>query len=226
MYWDDAEKTWVDSKTGKPIPGRFSGKLTKKPCPPPTATTTPSPTTPKTNDGVKTASAPARFELGLGYSYMHADDEVVQNLNGFNVSGFYNVTPWFAVGGEFSGLYGTETQQFKGNATTFDENTALDRYLYLLGPQVTVHLCERTRVYGHVLVGGVHDENKINFMSDTWRSSADAFAMAVGVGVDVRVTRRFSVGPSFDYVPTHFSSSTGNDWQNYWRAGVTVKFSF
>ena len=96
--------------------------------------------TPETVGILKTASAPVRFELGLGYSYMHADDAVVQNitsitiysgpsgattsyfqpimvrvpqhLSGFTVSGFYNLNSWFALGGEVSDLYGSENQPF------------------------------------------------------------------------------------------------------------------
>jgi opacity protein-like surface antigen len=212
LFWDRKDKTWKDGKTGKSL--GFQGARTKKPCPPPTA--------PKTNDVVKTASAPARFDVGLGYAYMHPDAEVVKDLNGFTVAGFYNVNSWLAFGGEFSGLYGTETQNFDDGSV----KTSLDRYLYLFGPQVTVHPCDRTRVYGRVLVGGAHDENKISFLGDTWGSSADAFALAVGAGVDVQVTRHFSVGPSFDYVPTHFISPNGNNWQNNWRVGLAGKFSF
>ncbi|HEX7470276.1 MAG TPA: outer membrane beta-barrel protein [Verrucomicrobiae bacterium] len=171
---------------------------------------------------MKTASVPARFELGLGYSYMHPADEVVKDLNGFNVSGFYNVNSWLAVGGEFSGLYGTDTKDFTDGSV----KTSLDRYLYLFGPQVTLHPCERVKVFGRVLVGGVHDRNEVSFPGGSMRSSADAFAMAVGVGVDVQVTRCFSVGPSFDYVPTHFTSPTGDNWQNNWRVGVVGKISF
>jgi opacity protein-like surface antigen len=210
FFYDKDKEAWIDSKTGEQI------------CPPPA--------TSKPNDGVKTASVPARFELGLGYSYMHPDAEVVKDLNGFNVSGFYNVNSWLAFGGEFSGLYGskTETQQFMDGdmKKDIDVKTSLDRYFYLFGPQVTVHPCEHARVFGHVLVGGVHDRNEVSFPDGSMRSSADAFAMAVGAGVDFQVTRHFSVGPSFDYVPTHFTSPTGNNWQNNWRVGVVGKISF
>ena len=210
FFYDKDKEAWVDSKTGEQV------------CPPPTA--------PKTKDGVKTASVPARFELGLGYSYMHPDAEVVKDLNGFNVSGFYNVNSWLAFGGEFSGLYGTatETRQFMVGdmKKDFDVKTSLDRYLYLFGPQVMWHPCEHAKVFGHVLVGGVHDRNEVSFPDGSMRSSADAFALAVGAGVDFQVTRHFSVGPSFDYVPTHFTSPTGDNWQNNWRVGVVGKISF
>src|SRR5450759_2071776 len=195
FHYDKNKQAWIDSKTGECICPKCSETKTTQP-----------PTAPKTNDVVKTASAPARFELGLGYSYMHPADEVVKDLNGFTVSGFYNVNSWLAVGGEFSGLYGTatETRQFMVGdmKKDMDVKTSLDRYLYLFGPQVTWHPCEHAKVFGHVLVGGVRDRNEVSFPDGSMRSSANAFAMAVGVGVDFQVTRRFSVGPSFDYVPT------------------------
>lgn len=233
---------WFDSKTGEQVPTVPAGgaerdlsdpnsaynpilkrNYFRKPCPSPAAVV-------ETGGGVKTASVPARFELGLGYSYMHPADEVVKDLHGFNVSGFYNVNSWLAFGGEFSGLYGskTETQQFMDGdmKKDIDVKTSLDRYFYLFGPQVTVHPCEHAKVFGHVLVGGVHDRNEVSFPDGSMRSSANAFAMAVGAGVDFQVTRRFSVGPSFDYVPTHFTSPTGDNWQNNWRVGVVGKISF
>jgi hypothetical protein len=217
---------------------------------------------------------PARFELGLGYSYMHADDVVVQNLtaqtitmtgggattssyfrsmvrvpqhlSGFTLSGFYNVNSWFALGGEVSGLYGSENQPFAlyySEGQSFNDKVSLDRYLYLFGPQVTLQPGERVKVVGHLLAGVVSDRmhvslpngnihvggfNQVTFYSSDGPSylSADAFALDAGVGVDFQVTRHFSVGPTFDYVPTHLPSSTGNDWQNNWRAGVTVKCGF
>ena len=178
-----------------------------------------------TTGGVKNAPAHAAtdpFQLGVGYSFMRTAQEDVKNLNGFQVSGFYNVNSWLAFGGEFSGLYGTEPQ----HCLDGDVKTSLDRYLYLFGPQVTVQPYDRTTVYGHVLAGGVHDCNEVTFPGGSMRSSADAFALAVGVGVDFQVTRHFSIGLSFDYVPTHFESSSGNDWQNNWTAGAAAKFSF
>ena len=196
---------------------RTGQNFVRVPCPPPQ-------TTPKPPPPVEHASNARTdlFELDLGYVYLRPADEVVKSLNGFNVSGFYNVNSWLAFGGEFSGLYGSMTEDVPGGFLT----TSLDRYLYLFGPQVTVHPCDRTRVYGHVLAGGVHDCNDVTFPGGSMYSTGNAFAMAVGAGVDVRVTRHFSIGPSFDYVPTHFESSSGNDWQNNWRAGLTAKFSF
>jgi hypothetical protein len=170
--------------------------------------------TPETVGILKTASAPVRFELGLGYSYMHADDAVVQNitsitiysgpsgattsyfqpimvrvpqhLSGFTVSGFYNVNSWFALGGEVSDLYGSENQPFT-STTPFNDNVSLDRYLYLFGPQVTLQPGERVKVVGHLLAGGVSDRMRVSSPNGT----------TPGAGGSVQVTASFPVGPSY-----------------------------
>ena len=41
FFWDRDQQTWKDSKTGRPAPGRFHGKLLEKACPPPSTATTP-----------------------------------------------------------------------------------------------------------------------------------------------------------------------------------------
>ena len=148
---------------------------------------------------------------------MRTAQEEVKNLHGFQVSGFYNVNSWLAVGGEFSGLYGSQHQGYY--------DVSLDRYLYLFGPQVTVQPFEKVKLVGHVLFGGVTDQNGYSSAFGSGHSSANAFAMAVGVGVDVQVTHNITVGPVFDYAPTAFSAPTSN-WQNNWSVGVAGKISF
>ena len=62
---------------------------------------------------------------------------VPENLNGFTVSGFYNVNSWFALGGEFSDLFGSDNQPVT-SSLNFEDKVSLDRYVYLFGPQVTL----------------------------------------------------------------------------------------
>jgi Outer membrane protein beta-barrel domain len=169
---------------------------------------------------LETAPGNSLFEFGAGYTHMQTDGEEVRELNGFNTSAFYNVNPWLAVGGEFSGLYGSKT--FFGGM----EDVSLDRYLYLFGARVSYPVAEPVRLYGQVLLGGVHDINNVSFQGGSSSSSADAFAMSFGVGADFRVTRCLSLGPSFDYVPTNFSGGNGNNWQNNWRANLNARINF
>ena len=166
---------------------------------------------------VGAVAVPARFELGLGYCYMHPADEAVKSLNGFTLSGFYPVSSCLAVGGEFSGLYGTMTQQFAGG----ELKNSLNRYLYLFGPQVTLLPSGPVRVFGRVLVGAVHDGNEVTFRGGSTRFSANAFALALGASAEMPVTARVSVGASFDYAPTHFTN-----WQHNWRLGLAGKIRF
>ncbi len=245
------DERWIDSATGKCVPtipiGAFTApkaarsidfssdhqsnpktgqNYVRVPCPEESSASI--------TGAVETASAPAAapandlFQVGVGYNFMRTAQEDVKNLNGFQVSGFYNVNSWLALGGEFSGLYGSHTQRAdndKTDCSDYTVDTSLDRYLYLFGPQVTFRPFERVKINSHVLVGGVHDENDVSYSGDSVHSSADAFAMAIGAGVDVQVTRHFSIGPWLDYAPTAFSSP-GHDWQNNWRAGVAAKVSF
>ncbi len=243
-FFRQPDGCWIDTKTGKqvrtaPLSGVNIGGLAaagvaiidsfepkrahnsrtgqnffRSPCPPPEK--------PKNTDGGKTGYVPARLELGLGYCYMHAADEPVKSLNGFTLSGIYPVNSWLAATGEFSGLYGSETRLFAGG----DVKNSLDRYLYLFGPQVTLLPSGPVRVFGRLLAGGVHDVSEVSFRGGSTRFSANAFALALGASAEVPVAPRASVGVSFDYAPTHFTSPTGNNWQQNWRVGVGGKISF
>jgi opacity protein-like surface antigen len=211
-------------KSGHPdiIPDFPGASYVRVPCPEEKPSSTPG--------GVKTAAAPTApandlFQLSLGYNFMRTDKEDVKNLHGFQVAGFYNVNSWLAVGGEFSGLFGTDTRHY----SMVNEHVSLDRYLYMFGPQVTfqpIPQVPQIQLVGHVLAGGVHDENEFRYSGMTHRSSANAFALTVGGGVDVQVTRQITIGPVFDYTPTAFPASNGHNWQNNWRVGVVGKFSF
>lgn len=171
---------------------------------------------------LETAPGNSLFEFGAGFSHMQTAGEEVGQLNGFTTSAFYNVTPWLAVGGEFSGLYGSRTTNFGGGSV----DVSLDRYLYLFGARLTPINSEPVRLYGQVLLGGVHDNNDVSFPGGSSSSSADAFAMSFGVGADFQITNSFSLGPSVDYVPTNFSGGNGNNWQDNWRVNLTAHYYF
>jgi hypothetical protein len=163
----------------------------------------------------------------MGYQFMHAPDEAAKNLNGFSASLFVNVTGLtpsfreleFSLGGEFSGEFGSKSQRI--GTTSVD--TSLHRFTYLFGPQFNLHLNDKVKVFVHPLFGGVHDTTRATFGTSRTDFSANAFAMAFGGGVDVKLNRHFAIRPiQFDYVPTHF----GGEWQNNFRfsAGVVFKF--
>ncbi len=215
------------------------------PCPPPAETgTTPQPkgTRPEpkgTTPIPKPTRSPAptgvgqvngRTELFIGYAYMRAPDESAKNLNGFNASLFYDLTGHVAVGGEVSAAFGSARI-----GTTID--TTLHRISFLAGPQVRFpavcsfeHVsdaCNKRGVtispFARALLGAVHDTSKTTIGTTSVSSSATAFAMDFGGGVDVNLNNRIAIRPiQFDYVPTHF----GGAWQSNYRisTGLVIRF--
>jgi len=94
----------------------------------------------------------------------------------------YNVTNWFGAVGEVSGCKGS------GGSDLFGPSLATHKWFtYLAGPRVSYR---RTFTpYAHVLVGGAHTSIENPFASN----SDNAFAMTIGFGVDVRVSRRVGI---------------------------------
>ena len=164
----------------------------------------------------------SKVSFDLGYSHMQTDGEEVGQLNGFSASGFYYVNSWLAVGGELRGLYGCKTNNFFGVM----EDVSLARYLYLGGVRISTPVTEPVQCYIQGWVGGAHDNSDFSFPGGSSSSSADALAASVGVGADFRVTRRFSLGPSFSWDPTFFSGGNGKNRQDNWSIGLNGGYHF
>ncbi len=210
LHWDRDKKTWVDSKTGKA--SGYEGRHTEKPCPPPATGTTPQPKPTPTPEKKKDAC-----DIEFGYDYMRAPGERVKSLHGFSGSLFCNVKPWIGIGGDFSALYGSTTDTV--GTTKFD--VSLHRQTYLFGPQFNFNANDEVKVFVHPLFGGVHDTSRTTIGTTSVSSSASAFAMEFGGGVDVRLNDHIAVRPiAFDYIPTHF----GGAWQSNYRFSTGIVF--
>ncbi len=87
---------------------------------------------------------------------------------------------------------------------------------YLFGPRINFRVSDRIYPFAQLLVGGVHS-------SGTGRTPADAFAMTVGGGVDVRVSDLISFRVAqAEYLLTQF----GGRNQNNFRFGSGIVFRF
>ncbi len=138
---------------------------------------------------------------------MRAPKESAKNLVGFSGSLFYDFTPHVAVGGEVSIVFGS-------NRIGTNIDTSLHRYTYLFGPQFSFNANDKVKVFVHPLFGGVHDTTKTTIGTTSVSSSATAFAMAFGGGVDVGVSSHIAVRPfQFDYVLTHFGAPRQNNFR-------------
>lgn len=184
------------------------------------------------------ATAQDKIKLFLGYSYLRptltyersfACEVIINcpppppvfvtthpNLNGYEFSATYKLLPWIGVTGDFSGHYGTVTGSSRGHVQTF-----------LFGPEVSLH--RKVSPFVHALFGGAHESigsgitPVTGFSANVVPMSGNAFASAIGGGIDLHVAPFLSVRPiQVDYLLTRFNSGTQN--QPRVSAGLVVRF--
>jgi len=114
----------------------------------------------------------------------------------------YNLTRWAGVVGEVSGCKGEDS----GGGGFFSSAGENKWFTYLAGPRVSYR--RLFTPYAHVLVGGAHlsIENSVRSVSDT------GFALAIGFGVDVKVSQRVSIRLiQPEYLRTDFGGGSRED---------------
>ena len=197
-----------------------------------------------------------KYETYLGFTYVRANQfnqntGLGQAIGGFDMNGgsfqfIYNFDKWF------SGVadVGAVAKQNVGVINADDTTT-----FYLFGPRVSYRNHSRFTPYAQIVFGGatrdvsrhldvvtganipvfpVVTPNDLFPGADTEitaqvSASQTAFAMAVGGGLDWKLSKRFSIRPvSVDYVLTRFPSllTGSNHNQNSIRAGAGIIFAF
>src|SRR5262245_26170807 len=151
----------------------------------------------------------SRNEVYGTYSYLKADIDFLadESLQGWGAGYQMNFHRYIGFVAEFGGNYGSSqfTVAVPGRIILANTDTSLTTYLF--GPRATY----RTRpvnVYGHFLLGA--GRNSAAGVSNT------EFAMAIGGGVDVNLSRRFAIrAGQFDYLPVHSDlplNAGGSSW--------------
>jgi len=161
-----------------------------------------------------------KFDLSAGYSYVRANPATTGidsfNMDGGSASIAYNATHWLSAVADIGGYHANNIL-----------GTGVDGTLstYLFGPRVSYRHSERVTPFGQVLFGDAHigGHNGLAFSS-----SNNSFAMAIGGGVDVKVSHRFSLRPvQVDYLLTRFNElGLGTQNQNSLRVTTGVVFHF
>lgn len=160
-----------------------------------------------------------KLDVFAGYSYVRVAPSTSGvssfDLQGGSASAAYNFNNWLSGVADFGGYH-------SGNILGTHVDGTLATYLF--GPRVSYRHYSRVTPFGQVLFGGAHLSGGVSGVS----SSDNAFAMTVGGGVDVRLTRRFSLRPAqVDYLLTRFKEGTaGNQNQNNLRVSTGVVFHF
>jgi len=170
-----------------------------------------------------TAAAQERntTEVFLGYSYLRANPSTSSN-NGFNLNGgsgsiAYYPMHWLGVAADFGAYH-------VGAIGSANVDSTLSTYLF--GPRVRLPGTSHLRPFAQVLVGGANATGGSGFAG---AGTHNAFAMAVGGGLDIPATRHMGLRLfQVDYMPTWFPENPGGSRlvQNNVRVSTGIRFRF
>src|SRR5262245_5327074 len=160
-----------------------------------------------------------RTEIFAGYSYLRLDDDFNddRDFNGWTVSVNQTIfKKYFGIKADISG--------YQGNTLVgLTPRTDLNKFLFLIGPQLTLRKSERFQPFAHALVGAA----RITVDNDTLGVDFEdtGFAFAVGGGLDVKaLSSKLSVRLfQADYVLTRFDNAVGDTVNsNNFRASAGI----
>lgn len=162
-------------------------------------------------------SSHPRFEVFSGFSYarIDGDESDTRNFYGWNGSLSVNVDKTFGFTVDASGHY---------------QDNIIERsrfFSVLAGPRFTARN-EHATTFAHVLLGGIHQHERVETLTEHFTTHGTAFAVAVGGGVDVNVTPHFGVRVlQAEYVLSKFNRAlSGKAIQHNARVGIGVVFRF
>jgi hypothetical protein len=170
-----------------------------------------------------------------GYSYLRNGSN---GFNGWEGQGTFNFNRYLGVTADVSGA---SLSPFSFSFLGVSAGTSQHLNNYLFGPTVTGQL-GRSAIFAHALFGEAHSSLGAGVSVpivggiSTGLTSANAFAMAFGGGIDIGLTRHLAIrAVQVDYIRTQFnsidalttglSSSFGNR-QNSFRYSTGIVFRF
>ena len=139
-------------------------------------------------------------------------------LNGGGISGSWNAHgPWSVVADISSGV--AKGAPTAGSSLTLTSFLAGARYELPRVRRTWIHGAHRVQPFAQILAGGAHAGGGAAGLGD----GTNRFAVRVGGGLDVPVSRRFSVRGQVDYFATTFVNGT-NDHQNNLLVGAGIVY--
>ncbi len=154
-----------------------------------------------------------KAEVYGGYSAVFTQDIT---LHGLQASVAGNVNNWFGLVAEFGGAYDTQT---RGSGLKVESTV----YTYLFGPRFSRRGSGRVTPFVQTLFGGVHGRGEIEGVGLNEVETANGFGMALGGGVDVKLSNRFALRViQADYLLTRVDGETANNARV--SAGVVIRF--
>jgi opacity protein-like surface antigen len=162
-----------------------------------------------------------KVEIFGGYSYVRTDssdgfDSI--NAHGFNASLAGNITKHIGLVSEFSRLTFSQsvTAPIVGEIT-IDASVLT----YLFGPRFTFYR-GKAEPFVHALLGGARGNAKASVLGVSESATENAFAYALGGGLDVKVHDNFAIRVAqVDYLAERLGGETGNNFR--YSAGVVIR---
>ncbi len=161
----------------------------------------------------------SRFELFGGYSFLRqdvegdedfndfVDSDDLRNLNGFNIAATGYFTERFGITGDFSAHFNSTSVPASATGLSNPVEVRQRAFNFLAGPQVRFTNGSRVTPFVRAMAGA--QTNRLSFenaqlqqiVGENSMRSTD-FALAIGGGLDVRVSRRVSIRAfQIDYNP-------------------------
>ena len=138
-----------------------------------------------------------KAEIFGGYQYTRLGGSNGTNFNGWNAAATGNLNSWFGITGDISGAYKSES------------GAHLHLHNFLFGPTVSYNRASKVKPFAHALFGFSRADAGISGLAS---GSDNAFAMALGGGIDVGIGRNFAVRlVQADYLMTRFGSASQNN---------------
>ncbi len=177
------------------------------------------------------AAAQDKADVFLGYSYVY--QTYGNGVAGFSLNGGVAQvaaypSKWFGLVGEF-GVYKPGSVSVTVSETTTTTMPPGVEFSYLFGPRISFRHGP-LQPYVEGLVGGFHTSAGLNsvLQSTSPAASADSFAVAIGGGLDLKVSHRFSIRlAQVDYFLTRLPNPAAVTFtQNNFRysGGIVYRF--
>lgn len=148
----------------------------------------------------------AEFYGGFNYTKASPDPTLPkQSLNGFVVGIGAFARPWFGADFELSKQYGTA-----GSSVTGFANADIHETTYLAGPQFRFLNTKEVNASFRALLGGVQGQV---FQSGGSVASQTRFALMLGAGVDVGITKILAFRVEPGWYRTSFSHLNQNNFR-------------
>jgi hypothetical protein len=184
-----------------------------------------------------------KWEIPVDYTYARGNGARIKpfSLNGGGGGIVYNFNRYFGIKGDLQG-YGSTTRTFNdllivnpNGTTTVLPSVSVqgNLFTYMGGPQLRLPT-HTIKPFAEFLFGGAHTNTYTNLIKTTGASvgpNNNAFAMAIGGGFDIRLSKTISLRPfQMDYLLTRFGTSLiqggAPQNQNNFRYSAGINFTF